>query len=153
MGEWREMKLKDSDLDSALGLGLAHTSVLERAKAENCRLEQGVSSTRQDYFETFAPSKVAPNWDAFQKLHVDYVKRYVETNDEQPHTFLDVLQPNGVGSIDEKQTIVRLENLTRPIGPVTELFRSFDLVICHKGEQQWHRDPHPNSALKRFASH
>jgi len=109
------MKLKDSDLDSALGLGLAHTSVLERAKAENCRLEQGVSSTRQDYFETFAPSKVAPNWDAFQKLHVDYVKRYVETNDEQPHTFLDVLQPNGIGSIDEKQTIVRLENLTRPM--------------------------------------
>ncbi len=25
-------------------------------------------------------------------------------------------------------------------GPVTELFRSFDLVFCHKGETSWHRN-------------
>jgi len=28
-------------------------------------------------------------------------------------------------------------------GPVTELFRSFDLVFCHKGETSWHRTPPP----------
>ena len=28
-------------------------------------------------------------------------------------------------------------------GPVTELFRSFDLVFCHKGETSWHRNPTP----------
>ena len=35
-------------------------------------------------------------------------------------------------------------------GPVTELFRSFDLVFCRKGETTWHRNQPLNSAQKRF---
>ena len=34
-------------------------------------------------------------------------------------------------------------------GPVAELFRSFDLVFCHKGETSWHRTPPRNSAQKQ----
>ena len=38
------------------------------------------------------------------------------------------------------------------LGPVTELYRSFDLVFCHKGETTWpHHNVPPNSAQKRFA--
>ena len=36
-------------------------------------------------------------------------------------------------------------------GPVTELFRSFDLVFCHKGETSWHRNQPRNSAEKQCA--
>ena len=35
-------------------------------------------------------------------------------------------------------------------GPVTELFRSFDLVFCHKGETSWHSNQPRNSAQKQF---
>ena len=35
------------------------------------------------------------------------------------------------------------------IGLVTELFRSFDLVFCHKGETSWHRNQPRNSAQKQ----
>lgn len=34
-------------------------------------------------------------------------------------------------------------------GPVTELFRSFDLVFCHKGETSWHKNRPRNSALRQ----
>ena len=34
-------------------------------------------------------------------------------------------------------------------GPVTELFRSFDLVFCHKRETSWHRNQPRNSAPRQ----
>lgn len=40
-------------------------------------------------------------------------------------------------------------HLMFPIGPVTELFRSFDLVFCHKGETSWHKNRPRNSALRQ----
>ena len=36
-------------------------------------------------------------------------------------------------------------------GPVAELFRSFDLVFCHKGETSWHRNQPRNTAQKQCA--
>ena len=36
-----------------------------------------------------------------------------------------------------------------PSGPVTELYRSFDLVFCHKGETSWHRTPPRNSVQRQ----
>jgi len=37
------------------------------------------------------------------------------------------------------------------VGPVTKLFRSFDLVFCHKGETSWHRNQPRNSAQRQCA--
>jgi len=37
----------------------------------------------------------------------------------------------------------------RAYGPVTELFRSFDLVFCHKGETSWHRTKPGNSVQRQ----
>ena len=34
-------------------------------------------------------------------------------------------------------------------GPVPELFRSFDLVFCHKGETSWHKNQPRNSAPRQ----
>lgn len=53
---------------------------------------------------------------------------------------------------DEVRWVRTLKNLVPGrlawFGPVTELYRSFDLVFCHKGETSWHRTRPQNSAQK-----
>ena len=45
--------------------------------------------------------------------------------------------------------IDQFDVIKRQAGPVAELYRSFDLVFCHKGETSWHRTPPRNSAQKQ----
>jgi hypothetical protein len=38
-------------------------------------------------------------------------------------------------------------------GPVTELFRSFKSIFCHKGDKPWHQNIPKNSSATQFVLH
>lgn len=109
------MQFDDVDLAKGLASGFATTIPEIRAKAHNLHFEQGVSETRRVFFEKEAFGSFGSTWDELSRRHVDYVRQYVKTGIEQPHTFRDTLAPNDVGDIDSAQMIVRLESLTRPM--------------------------------------
>ena len=52
-------------------------------------------------------------------------------------------------SVSDRCLHQRSESAGLPAGPVTDLFRSFDLVFCHKGETSWHKNRPQNSALRQ----
>lgn len=109
------MQFDDDSLVGALATGLSSADARMRARADNMRLEQGISSPRQAFFqsETFFP--IDDSWDDLILRHNEYVRLYVKTSLHQPHTFLDAMEPLGVGDIDSALVIVRLEGLSRPM--------------------------------------
>src|SRR6478672_427709 len=109
------MQFEDVDLITALTSGLAAAVPDVRAKAHNLHFEQGVSETRRVFFETESLGSFGATWDQLSRRHIDYVRQYVKTAIEQPHTFKNEMTPNDAGDIDAAQMIVRLESLARPM--------------------------------------
>lgn len=109
------MQFDDVDFTKALASGLTAGVPDIKAKAHNMHFEQGVSGTRRIFFETEDFGTFSGTWDELSHRHVDYVRQYVKTGIEQPHTFQDAMTPNDAGDIDGAQMIVRLESLTRPM--------------------------------------
>lgn len=109
------MQFEDEALVEALDWGLSSSAATVRSKADNVRLEQGVSVARRVFFETDLFAPLGNSWDDLLIRHIEYVRLYVQTGLEQPHTFQDELEPNDLGDIDQAQFIVRLESLARPM--------------------------------------
>lgn len=109
------MLFERSDFAQMVTSGLSARDSATQAQAQNFRHEQGVSVKRRICFETEPSRRSVNSWEDFIKYHSDYVRLYVKTSVDQPHTFLDNLEPNSVGMIDDAQMIVRLESLTRPL--------------------------------------
>lgn len=109
------MIFADAQLLQALDFGLKSSDERIKAKAHNLRFEQGVSESRRVFFESNPVAPFGSSWDELLRRHVNYVRLYVQTSAEQPHTFQDPLEPNDVGEIDQAQLIVRLEGLARPM--------------------------------------
>lgn len=109
------MQFEDEALVEALDWGLSSSDAAVKSKADNVRLEQGVSAARRIFFETDLFAPLGNSWDDFVSRHIEYVRLYVTTGLEQPHTFLDAMEPNDLGDIDQAQLIVRLESLARPM--------------------------------------
>ena len=109
------MEFEDVQLNQALHLGLLSSDESIKAKARNVRIEEGVSESRRVFFESKPSAPSGNSWDELIRRHVDYVRLYVKTSVEQPHTFQDPFEPNDVGDIDQAQLIVRLEGLARPM--------------------------------------
>jgi hypothetical protein len=109
------MIFADAQLLQALDFGLKSSDERIKAKAHNLRFEQGVSESRRVFFESKPSAPIGNSWDELLRRHVDYVRLYVKTSSDQPHTFQDQLEPNDVGEIDQAQLIVRLEGLARPM--------------------------------------
>lgn len=109
------MDFDTDDLAQALEFGLQSQDAAIKARAENLCLEQGISESRQTFFEQEQFGPLGNSWEELVRRHIEYVRLYVKTSLEQPHTFLDVFEPNDVGDIDHAQLIVRLESLTRPM--------------------------------------
>jgi hypothetical protein len=88
--------------------------VCSRATGDNICFEERVSSVRQELFETEAAGAVDPP--ALRDRQVDYFETFVKVDAELwPHTFLPDLVPADLGPLEPFQSIVRLEDLTRPI--------------------------------------
>jgi hypothetical protein len=109
------MKFADAQLLQALDFGLKSSDESIKARAHNMQFEQGVSESRRVFFESKPSTPIGNSWDELLRRHVDYVRLYVKTSSDQPHTFQDPLEPNDVGEIDQAQLIVRLEGLARPM--------------------------------------
>lgn len=109
------MNFDDAQLIQALKIGLLSSDDGIKAKAHKLRMEQGVSESRRIFFERQPSVPAGSSWDELFRRHVDYVRLYVKTSTEQPHTFQDQLEPNDVGDIDQEQLIVRVEGLARPM--------------------------------------
>lgn len=109
------MLFQNADLIAAVQQGEASTDAADQAKAKNLLLEQGVSAARQSFFEADKFSIIGTTWEQYLKRHIEYVRLYVKTAIEQPHSFQDALEPNEIGEIDEGMKVVRLEGLARPM--------------------------------------
>jgi hypothetical protein len=109
------MQFEDVDLIAALTSGLTDGEPAIRAKAHNLSFEQGISEKRCVFFEKDSLGSMGSTWHDLSRRHVDYVRQYVQTAIEQPHTFQDEMAPNYDGDIDDGELIVRLESLARPL--------------------------------------
>lgn len=126
------MHFDDHNLIRALETGLSSHDAKVKAKAKNVHLEEGISSSRQAYFESMPFSPLGDSWNDLTSRHIEYVRLYVETSLEQPQTFQDALEPNDVGDIDDAQLIVRLEGLSRPMNAFGCSFE--DLRVAHEDD-------------------
>ena len=76
------------------------------------------------------------------------VASHARTSGNRQHTTVREHMPaNHRFRSDISPGVVRVQ-----AGPVAELFRSFDLVFCRKGETLWHRNQPQSSAPKRCVS-
>jgi len=87
---------------------------MTRAQAYNIIFDELVSAKRQSCFESLYFDSEETLWPALAKRQSEYVRRYIETN-LVPHTFDPIMQPHGLGTLDEEQRLVRLELLKRPL--------------------------------------
>lgn len=83
------------------------------------------------YLPSYSPDLNPPLSDAAHRL---------PSNDRASILKPQMLAKNGTGD-NHSSSVAR-------VGPVTELFRFFDLVFCHKGETSWHRNQ-PRSSAQR----
>jgi hypothetical protein len=115
------MHFTDSDLQRALTEWRALTDAKERSAADNIWFEQRVSSERQQAFENGALG--VRDVDDLRKRHVDYWKEYVQVDNDIAHTFDVTLAPVDLGSIDQTQRIIRIEELSGRSGKWPRLCR------------------------------
>jgi len=108
------VRFVDSDLQQALTEWRASVDATERSAADNIWFKQRVSSERRQAFENGALG--ARDADDLRKRHVDYWKEYVQVDTDIAHTFDISLAPADLGAIDQTQRIIRIEDLSRPLG-------------------------------------
>ncbi len=109
------MRLISEDLRLALTEGLTSGDPNIMAKATNIAWDETTSDPRQVFFETEDVGHRGPTWEDLHKRQSDYVGAFIFTDDD-PHTFLKNLRPASVGLIDDAQLLVRVEQLTWPLG-------------------------------------
>jgi hypothetical protein len=107
------MRFADPGLQTALSDWRTQVEAKERAAADNLWFEDRVSATRQQSFEAYAAGAGAA--DELRRRQTDYWEEHVRVDEEIAHTFDVALSPADLAPIDEAQTIVRLEDLTRPL--------------------------------------
>jgi len=123
------MNLVDADLAAATKDGLASIDPRIHAQAQNVRLEENVSGLRQNSFETESLGTGGPSWTQMRRRHIDYVRRFVWTATEPPHTFRLDLIPAKAEVLDEEQFLVRLEKLAWPLSRFGCTFEDLDHAI------------------------
>jgi len=107
------MRFTDPSLQAILSQWRAEPEATERAKADNLWFEERVAMPRQKAFE-MACRGVARAAE-LDRRQVDYFAEFVATDADVPHTFSRALAPADLGPIDTAQTVVRIEDLTRPL--------------------------------------
>ncbi|NVO13489.1 MAG: hypothetical protein HXX10_05570 [Rhodoplanes sp.] len=107
------MQFENPQLQDALVRWRELKDSKKRSEADNIWFEQRVSAKRQAVFEQEALGAVDP--ESLRKAHIDYWSEFVRVGDDVPHTFMASIDPTDLGAIDETQTIVRVEALTRPL--------------------------------------
>lgn len=125
------MRFENDLMERALQDGRATKDPKRRSEADNLLFEGRMSPRRRSTFE--GEAGLCDDWTALRKAHIDYVNNFVrvDSGGAIPHTFLDALAPAGLGSIDENQEIVRLEELSWPLKLAGLTFEEFSSAFAN----------------------
>lgn len=108
------MRLSDPSILTSITAWRAAAEARVRCEIDNCWFEERVSSDRQQVFEDEL-GRIA-SWDEFRQRHADYHRTFVQVGDGLlPHTFMPKFVSRDLTRIDEKQIVVRVESLVRPL--------------------------------------
>ena len=108
------MRLSDSKLQAAVAAWRTAVDAETRSKLDNIWFEERVNTTRQEAFEAVIGSVVT--WEDLRKGHADYYDTFVKVGDGLlPHTFMTDFVVRDLSRIDEKQKIIRIEGIYRPL--------------------------------------
>ncbi|MFT6425329.1 MAG: hypothetical protein ACJAX2_002539 [Celeribacter sp.] len=117
-------------------------------EGHNQRNETIASVGRRAITDPDSPLALLDNFEAIQR-HYDALWQ-AQGWDVQELTYIIVVDHPVSDPDDDK--LIAYRAILQSYGPVADLFRSFDLVFCLKGETKWHHHNEPqNSAQKRFA--
>jgi hypothetical protein len=107
------MRFSDSRLHEAIAAWRATDDPVTRSELDNVWFEERVNASRQGIFEEEIGE--VKTWEELRWRHADYWQTFVKVGDGLPHTFIEDLVARDLSTIDEKQTVVRIESLRRPL--------------------------------------
>ncbi len=108
------MRLSNSKLHEAIAVWRAATDPKTRSELDNVWFDERVNATRQRAFEEEIGR--VETWEELRRRHVDYWETFVKVGDGfVPHTFIEDFVARDLSRIDEKQKVVRIESLARPL--------------------------------------
>lgn len=108
------MRFSDLKLYETVAAWRDTNDPIVRSELDNIWFEERVNASRQRAFEEGIGE--VHTWEELRKLQVDYWETFVRVGDEDvPHTFLEGFVVRDLSAIDEKQTVVRIESLSRPL--------------------------------------
>jgi hypothetical protein len=85
-----------------------------RCELDNIWFEERVNTSRQRAFEEEIGE--VETWEDLRKRHADYYETFVKVGDGSlPHTFMTEFIVRDLSRIDEKQKVVRIESIARPL--------------------------------------
>ncbi len=103
-----------------------------RSQLDNIWFEERVNPNRQRAFEEGIGE--VETWEELRRRHVDYWETFVKAGDGVPHTFADGFVARDLSHIDEKQKVIRIESLARPLSGSALSFGQLQDAIAN-GEQ------------------
>jgi hypothetical protein len=124
------VRFSDTRLQAVQDSARRSSDAAERARWDNTDFEERVSAARIAEFEVEV--RGAETAHDLRRRHIDYWETFVKVTDDVPHSFQAVYEPAelAAGGLDEYQTIVRVEALSRPLGKwghsLEELQKAFD---------------------------
>ena len=108
------MRLSDGRLRAAIASLRAMADAETRSEIDNIWFEERVNASRQQAFEQEV-GKVE-NWEELRRRHIDYHRSFVQVRDGLlPHTFAAGFVLRDLSRIDEKQKVMRIESIARPL--------------------------------------
>lgn len=108
------MQLSDRRLHAAIAARRATADVETRSELDNIWFEERVNASRQAAFEEEIGE--VETWEDLRRRHIDYCRDFVQVgNGLLPHTFMTDFVVRDLSHIDEKQKVVRIESLARPL--------------------------------------
>jgi hypothetical protein len=108
------MRFSDSRLHEAIAGWREATDPETRSELDNVWFEERVNARRQETFEEEIGE--VHTWAELRQRQVDYWQTFVKVGDGfVPHTFADGFVARDLSEIDEKQKVVRIESVARPL--------------------------------------
>jgi hypothetical protein len=108
------MQLSDGRLQAVIANLRVTADTETRSELDNIWFEERVNASRQGAFED-AIGEVE-TWEELRRRHVDYHRSFVQVRDGLlPHTFVADFVVRDLSRIDEKQKVIRIESIARPL--------------------------------------
>jgi hypothetical protein len=108
------LRLSNGRLHGAVAAHRVSADVETRSEIDNLCFEERVNGSRQGVFEEEVGE--VETWEDLRRRHIDYHRSFVQVGDGLlPHTFMRDFVVRDLSLIDEKQKVVRIESIARPL--------------------------------------